>query len=64
MNFPTFLIVNLQNKLNIEKFVNLVEKNYKNYKIIIASTKLHKKYKKSALQNKRTEAQSAASELM
>lgn len=45
MNFPTFLIVNLQNKLNIEKFVNLVEKNYKNYKIIIASTKLHKKYK-------------------
>ncbi len=41
MNFPTFLVLNLDNKLNINKLASYIGENYSKYQIIIASTKFH-----------------------
>ncbi len=43
MNFPTFIVLNLQDKLNILKFVEFIKSKYSKYEIIIASKKSHNK---------------------
>ena len=42
MNFPTFLVLNLDNEININELSNRISEKYFKYQIIIASTKKHK----------------------
>lgn len=42
MNFPTFIVFNLHDKLNILEFVRFIKSKYSKYEIIIASKKSHK----------------------
>ncbi len=41
MNFPTFLIFNLDDKLNINQLASYIGDKYTKYQIIVASTKFH-----------------------
>ncbi len=41
MNFPTFLIMNLDDKLDIKKLASYISQNYFSYQIIVASKKSH-----------------------